>query len=79
MTFPSCVHFVHFLQRTNQLHGAGSVVLEKIIVAQLLKKLLACIGPEDSSPCSQKPIIGFYPELVKSSPRLHTLFLRDTF
>jgi hypothetical protein len=38
-------------------------LFEKLIVIQLVKKYLAFyMEPEGSSPCSQKPDIGPYPE-----------------
>jgi len=32
-----------------------------------------------SSPCSQQPVTGSYPELDESCPQLPTLFPSDTF
>jgi hypothetical protein len=45
----------------------SKVLLEKLVVAQLSKKFSAAfLEPEGSSPCSQEPATGPYPELDKS-------------
>jgi hypothetical protein len=44
------------------------ILFEKLIITRLIKKYLAFFTePEGSSPCSQKPATGPYPELTESS------------
>jgi hypothetical protein len=50
-----------------------SRVLEKLVVTQLVEKLLAFMEPEGSLPCSQEPVPGSYPETDASISRPHNL------
>jgi hypothetical protein len=43
------------------------ILFEKLNVTQLIKKYPFFMDPEGSSPCSQKPASGLYPELAESS------------
>jgi hypothetical protein len=53
----------------------NSCFLEKLTVAQLIKKCPTFYGTQCSLPCSQKPTTCLYPELDKPSPHPDTLFI----
>jgi len=59
---------------TKELPPWGKVLLEKVIFAQVAKKLAVFMEPKNSV-SSLKPAIGPYPEPEKSSPHFHTRFL----
>jgi len=50
------------------------IFLEKLTVAQLVKKFPNFMESEGSGLCSQKSAVGRSPEPPESSPHLHTLF-----
>jgi hypothetical protein len=50
----------------NKLIPWSRVILEKLIVAQLVKKLSAFYGTEGALPCSQMSATGPHPEPVDS-------------
>jgi hypothetical protein len=52
------------VKRTPHLHGpaCSSVLLEKFIVVQPVKKSPTFMEPKDSLSCSEEPATGFYPE-----------------
>jgi hypothetical protein len=51
-------------------------LLEKLPIVHLLKKFPAFYGTQGSSPCSQEPSTGPYPEPDRSSP-CHPIHLRS--
>jgi hypothetical protein len=50
-------------------------LVEKLAVAQLVKKFPVFMDTEYLLPCSQEPATGTYPEADKSIPHAHNLFL----
>jgi hypothetical protein len=56
-----------------------SRVLEKPIVAQLVKKFLAFIEHEGPLLCLHELLIGPYVVSDECNPHVHTLFVKDTF
>jgi hypothetical protein len=76
---PICPSFPHLCIKHLDLccsvnHGAQRILLEKIKVAQLVRKHPSFMEPEDSLPCSQELAAGSYPEPVESSPQFPNLF-----
>jgi hypothetical protein len=59
--------------RNNELISWSKVSLEKPIVAQLVKKSLPSMEPEDSLSCSQEVVTGLSPEPDESSSDPFTL------
>jgi hypothetical protein len=49
-------------------------LLQKLVVAKLLKKFPTFVVSDGSLPCSQQPAAGISPESVEFSPHQHTLF-----
>jgi hypothetical protein len=68
--------FVTFTTNKQQTPWS-KVILEKLIVAQLLKKFSTFLEPDGSLPCSQEPATGSYPEPDESSPQLSNPFICD--
>jgi hypothetical protein len=66
-------------QKPNQPTPRSRVLLEKLTVIQPVKKSPAFMETEGSSPRSQQPATGPYPEPDESSPHPPTLFSEDPF
>jgi hypothetical protein len=57
----------------------STVLLEKLIVVQLVKKLHTFLELKDSLLCPWKATTGSYSEPSDSSPHLPTLFIYNPF
>jgi hypothetical protein len=69
---------VKFAALATTLHvvlTAGSIVLEKFIVAHLVKKFSTLVEPEGSISCAQQPATGPCADPAESSPHPHSISL----
>ena len=57
-------------------NSTAQVLIEKLLVAQPVKRFFALKEPEGSLPCSQQLTSGSYTDPDESSPRPITVFLR---
>lgn len=79
---PHCLHSLHTFQvscypsltnpMTNWQTPWSTVLLEKLIILQLVKKLFIFYKPESSLPCSHQPTTFPYPQSNKFSPWTQT-------
>jgi hypothetical protein len=74
--FQTLLHLVREPSKepTRQVNPCSRPLLQNLVAARILKNLPHFMEHDGSSPCSQHPVIGLYPERNKSRPYPHSLF-----